>query len=96
MSSFNETVPMKSFQAQAGSAEATVAQLEAVKDQPAHKGVSIRNIGPGTLYVGSSNVSSVFGYELNAGEEIELELEDPTSIYVITTGASVPYTWLAY
>jgi hypothetical protein len=97
MSNFNETIPMKSFQANTGSVSATAAKLVAVKDQKAHKGVIIKNTHASQkLYVGLSNVTALLGYELGVNEEVRLELNTPADIYVLGSGATTTYTWLAY
>ena len=97
MSNFNETVSMKSFQAQTGSVGAAAAQLVAVKDQPAHKCVRIKNThATQKLYVGFSTVTAILGYELGVNEEIKLDIKNPSEIYVLGSGATTTYTWLAY
>ena len=94
MSSFNQTIPMKSYQANTGTVGTTAAQLVAVKDQPAHKGVVIKNLhATQKLYIGRSNVTAVLGYELGFNEELKLELKDPADIFVLGSGADTDYTW---
>ncbi len=97
MSNFNETVPMKSFQANTGSVGTTAAKLVAVKATAAHKGVIIKNLhATQKLYIGLSSVTAVLGYELGVNEELKLELKDPADIWVLGSGATTTYTWLAY
>ena len=97
MSSFNETIPMKSFQAQTGVVGATAAQLVGVKNQPAHKGVIIKNLhATQKLYIGLSNVTAVLGYEVTVNEVVYLEISTPADIFVLGSGADTDYTWLAY
>lgn len=97
MSNFNETVPIKSFQAQTGTVGVTAAQLVGVKNQPAHKGVLIKNThATFLLFVGIANVSATLGYELGVNESVFLETDDPASIFVVADTAATTYTWLAY
>lgn len=98
MSSFNETITVNSLQHGQGTATATAAQLSGVVNKKAHKGVRIRHISGGsdTLYVGLEGLTTSNGYPLEDGQEIFLEIEDPTAVYVIGSDASVIYGWLSY
>ncbi len=87
MSSFNETIPINSLQAVVGSADTAAEVLDGATSKKAHKGVRIKNThGSQNLFVGNENVTATTGFELGPDEEIFLELEDPSKIYVIGSG----------
>ena len=98
MSSFNETVDLQSFQAAVGSVGTSAAQLATVlSGKPAYKGVTIKNThASNNLFVGKSDVTATTGFELGPDESIELVIKQPSELYVIASGASTTYTWLAY
>jgi len=99
MSSFNETIKMTdSFQCGMGSVgNATAEKLDSVRDAKIHKELVIKNThATNKLYVGKANVSSSFGLELGANEQVELQIDNPANVYVIGSALSTTYTWLAY
>ncbi len=60
-------------------------------DNPLFKGVRIKAV-TGTLYVGPSTVTAATGYQLAAGQEVEIEVDMASKVYVVGTGT---YTWIA-
>ena len=56
-----------------------------------YKGISIRCTS-GTVYIGPSNVTTANGYELPAGTELLVPVENPASVFVVGSG---DYSWLA-
>ena len=62
----------------------------------AYRGVRVRAAkdNTATLYVGSSNVSTDAGYPLAAGEEVEIPVNNPSSIYVVSDSGTCSYSWL--
>lgn len=50
----------------------------------------------GTVYVGKdANVSSSNGFELGAGESVEIEVHDTLAIFLIASAAGQGVTWVA-
>jgi hypothetical protein len=98
MSSFNETIPTSSLQAGTGVVGTTATQLIGVTNKKAAKGIYIKHIGSNSdaLFVGLEGVSTTQGYELDDGEEIFLQIEDPSLIYVVGSDGSVAYSWISY
>jgi hypothetical protein len=97
MSSFNETVPFAKAKFRTNAVGVSAVQLSGITDAKAAKRVHIKNChATQNLYVGRSNVSATEGYQLLAGDELVLEVEDPKEIYVVGSAASTTYSWLAY
>lgn len=97
MSSFNETIPIKSIQGGTGSVGTTAAGLVGAIDRESKKGVRVKNThATQKLYVLDSRVSATLGYELGVNEDLFLELVQPKDIRVVGDGASTTYTWIAY
>ncbi len=63
---------------------------ESLKGVRVHAGAS--NAGP--IFVGPSGVSTTTGYPLNAGESVEILVNDPSKVNVIAAGA-YGYSWIA-
>lgn len=99
MSSFNETIGIEGAQSGNGNASATAGRLAGVVDKKCYKKVIIKKDGTETdvLYVGfRSDVSSSNGFALEAGDQVELEIDNPNKIWVVGSDADVAYSWLAY
>ena len=96
--SFNETISIESFQAGVGSAGTSAEKLNGARNQKVHKAIVVKNThATQKLFVGGSNVSSTLhGYELGQNEEIYLELQNPSEVYVVGDGAGTTYTWCAH
>jgi hypothetical protein len=57
--------------------------------------VRIRNHdGANSMYVGLAGVTSSNGFRLDAGDDIEIPVDDPRLIYVIRATADVAYSFL--
>ena len=98
MSSFNETISIISLQAGAGSVGTSSEVLDsATASKKAGKGIHIKNTHASqNLFVGNSTVTSTGGFELGPDESVFLEIDDPSTVYVVGSGASTTYTWLSY
>jgi len=48
----------------------------------------------GDVFVGESAVSATQGYRLDAGESVQIPIEDPSTLSVIGSAADQSYTWL--
>ena len=95
--SIKEAGSFKHAQAGTGSVGTTAAQLVNVKDEPVFKGVLIKNTHASqSLFVARYDVSATVGYELGTNEEVFLEIDSPSEIYVLGSGASTTYTWIGY
>ena len=95
--SLKETGSFKHVQAGTGSVGTTSGQLVNVKSEPVFKGVLIKNTHASqSLFVGRYDVTATSGYELGTNEEVFLEVESPSEIYVLGSGASTTYTWIGY
>lgn len=97
MSSFNETVEMQRFQGGVGAASTTAEVLDGVvNNRKAGKSVRIRNLdGSIAIYVGREGLTATNGYQLPAGQELELRVCDPWNIYVLAASGTPAYTWCA-
>ena len=75
-----------------GSAELVAASID--NSQPLIRGLSIKaaTSNSGMIYVGNAAVSTSVGYELSAGEELYLEIDDPAKVYVVTDHTVVQET----
>lgn len=82
------------FQAGHGTATATAQPIVAASyARKAYKGVTIRCLtGTGTVFVGPSTVTTQNGYELPAGKELLVPVEDPSKVFVVGSG---DYSWLS-
>jgi len=97
MSSFNETISLKTWQSATGSVGTSAAQLVDVLDKASGKGIIIKNTHASQkLYIGDARVSATKGFELGANESVELALQYANEVYVVGGGASTTYTWLSY
>lgn len=99
MSSFNEAVEMKRFQGGVGNASTTAEVLDGAvnNDQKAGKGVYVRNLDSSiAIFVGRVGLTPTNGYQLPAGEEVYLRVEDPWNIYVRAASGTPAYTWCAH
>jgi len=98
MSSFNETISVSSLQAGVGSVDTTAEALDsAIASRKAGKGIHIKNTHASqNLFVGNSAVSSTLGFEIGPDETVFLQIDDPTTVFVVGSGASTTYTWLSY
>ena len=98
MSSFNETISIKSLQAGTGTVGVTATPLVGATNNRVYKGVWIRNTdAANTLYVGTSRVTTTEnGHAIPPGEIIVLELEDPSEVYVLGSADPTAYSWLAH
>lgn len=77
-----------------GSAGAAAAALTTSPTLAKH-GVFIRNHdGANALFVGNSKLTAGTGFQVVAGADLWLPVEDPKLIYVITGGAAVAYSYL--
>jgi len=56
-----------------------------------YKGISIRCL-TGTVFIGPHNVTVDSGYELPAGTELLVPVENPSTVYVVGSGA---YSWIS-
>lgn len=80
-----------------GTSSATAAPLVAPGfSAPALKRVTVRAGGNNSdaIYVGPSGVTTTTGYVLTAGTAIEILVDDPTKVFVVST-ASQSYSWIA-
>lgn len=59
----------------------------------ARKSVKIKSV-TGTVYVGGPSVTVASGYELDAGQELELKVYDLSTVYVVAASAQT-VTWIA-
>ena len=75
-----------------GSAELVSAPVD--NSQPLVRGLNIKaaESNSGMIYVGNAAVSTSTGYELSAGEELYLEIDDPAKVYVVTDHTVVQET----
>jgi len=99
MSSFNETIKFSnSFQSGNGTTLTTPQQLDNVKSAKAHKGVLVKNTDSSQdMWVGKSNINSTtIGFQLKAGDEIFLEIDDPADIYQMCNLGGTTYSWCAH
>ncbi len=77
-----------------GSADGTAKSITA-SPTPAKYGVFVRNHdGANALFVGNSKLTAGTGFQIIAGEDLWIPVEDPRIIYVITGGAAVAYSYL--
>lgn len=77
-----------------GTAGAAAAALTA-NNWPAYYGVRIRNHdAANSMYVGLAGVTSANGFQLTAGSDIFIPVDDPKLIYVIRATADVIYSFL--
>ncbi|HWB08616.1 MAG TPA: hypothetical protein VG826_05305 [Pirellulales bacterium] len=56
---------------------------------------SVKLESSGTVYVGDSNVTASNGYQLNAGDQLELKVYDLSTVYVVTASGSQTVSWVA-
>lgn len=56
-----------------------------------YKGVTVRCL-TGTVYIGPHGVTAASGFELPAGKELLIPIENPSKVYVVGDGT---YSWLA-
>jgi len=73
-----------------------VAAIPGLGMTPIH-GIRIRAAATnaGLIYVGRAGVTAATGFELGAGQEIDIEIDDRASLHVIASIASQKYSWLA-
>jgi hypothetical protein len=56
---------------------------------------SVKLQASGTVYVGDAAVTASTGYQLNAGEELELKVYDLSTVYVVTATGTQTVSWVA-
>ena len=99
MSEFNYSIPMKpSYQAGVGSVGTAAEQLDGVASRQAAKKVVVKNTHASQiLYVGRSDAvtATAGGNQLDTDQEVELEVDNPSDIWVIGSAAATTYTWYA-
>lgn len=77
-----------------GTANGTAAAITASKYNSVY-GVFIRNHDTtNAVYVGTSTVATTSGFKVTAEQDVWIPVDDPTSIYVVTAGASVAFSFL--
>jgi hypothetical protein len=80
-----------------GTASATAAPLvTAANAHKAYRFVRVRALptNTGSVYVGPAGVSTVTGYPLAAGESVEIPVNSPAKVYVVSSD-SCEFEWLA-
>jgi hypothetical protein len=65
--------------------------------QQAQKGVTVKadSANTGVLYVGRHNVSTDSGFLLRKGEEVTIQTEFPSDVYVVSDAGGADYSWIA-
>ena len=98
MSSFNEAITIDSYQAGVGTVGTSAAKLAGARDAKVHKRIIVKNThATNNLFVGKEGVTAtVGGYELGPDEEVYLDLDNPSKVFVVASGASTTYTWCAH
>jgi hypothetical protein len=85
------------FHSGQGASSATAAPLIAPNfSNTAYKGVTVRAMADNSesIYVGPSGVTPGTGYVLKAGESIDILVDDPAKVYVVSSTAQ-DYSWIA-
>jgi len=78
-----------------GIATATAAPIVAPESAPqtVYKGVRLRAVD--AIYVGPRGVTAATGYELPAGSELFLPVNDLSKVYVVSSSGGGAYSWIA-
>ena len=87
-------VAVEEFSTGSGVATSVAAPIvaEGQSPQAAFRGIRIRAIDP--IYVGREGVTAANGYEIPAGAELFLPINDPSKVYVVATSGG-SYSWCA-
>lgn len=91
------TTPARFLQAGVGVASTTAEKLDgAANNRKAMMGVTVKNLDAAiSIYVGAEGLVATNGFELAAGQEVTIAVEDCWNVYVLAASGTPPYTWIA-